>query len=148
MPQVAQPLLAVAHNRAAALDIKLDPAWDELNRLQYLRNLLVHKGGKQGDSPEDKKRFQGLLQAYPKEKLSLGENLYTLSSEGEIWISLHLCRDFVRTIEEFFKRLCTTLGLPDKGVWISSLRPLRRPVEAAKRAARTSALEVRGFSGR
>jgi hypothetical protein len=111
---------AVYLKRAAALDIKQHPAWDELNRLQYLRNLLVHKGGKQGDSPEDKKKFEGLLQAYPREKLSLGENVYTLSSESEIWISLHLCRDFVRTIEGFFKRLCTTLALPDKGVWISS----------------------------
>lgn len=104
----------------AALDIKADPAWEELNHLQNLRNILVHKGGKQGDSPEDKKKLDRLLQAFPKEKLSLQENAYALRSESEIWISLSLCRDFVRTIEEFFKRLCNRAGLPDKGTWVGS----------------------------
>lgn len=103
-------------NQAAALDVKKDPAWKHLVSLQELRNIIVHRGGRQGEAPEQKKRLDRLLQAYPKEKLELRNNVYTFGGEMEIWISMPLCREFAREIEEFFKRLCKAAGLPDKGV--------------------------------
>lgn len=37
---------------------------------------------------------------------------------GEIWVSMRLCRQFAQEIEEFFKRLFKSAGLPDKGAEI------------------------------
>jgi len=106
--------------QAAALDVKKDPAWRHLDNLQELRNIIVHRGGRQGDSPEQKERVNQLLHAYPNEKLELRENKYTFGGKMELWISMHLCRDFARQIEEFFKRLCKSAYLPEKGVQIES----------------------------
>lgn len=106
--------------RGAGLDVKQDPAWKHLESLQELRNIIVHRGGDLGKFPEQKERADRLLQSYPKEKLEPRKNVYTFGGEMEIWISMPLCREFAREIEEFFKRLCKSAGLPEKGVSMQS----------------------------
>jgi hypothetical protein len=74
-----------------SIDVKTDPAWSRLKDLQSLRNIIVHRGGKPGES-ENRKRADELLSRYPKA-------LEIRKADGfheQIWVSMNLCRDFVQ----------------------------------------------------
>jgi hypothetical protein len=105
---------AIYLKRVAAVDVKQDPAWEHLCHLEELRNIIAHGGGKPGESPEQHKKFERLVQAYPG-KVALLDSPYNVNRDKGIWISMHLCRDFTREIEGFFKRLSEGTGLSHKG---------------------------------
>ena len=100
--------------RAEIFDVKKDPAWKMVHDLQKLRNIIVHRGGRQGASHEQQKvqEVQRLDSTY--RGLSLRTSLD--GPQGELWISMDLCRDFTHEIQEFFKRLFGECGLSIKGV--------------------------------
>jgi len=90
--------------------VKVDPVWSLLQDLQLLRNIVVHRGGNCGDSPDHLKAVDGLIRRHPN-KLEL------LKADGvheQIWISMNLCRDFAREIEEFFGRIFKSAGFPNR----------------------------------
>lgn len=47
---------AIFWDRLLSIDVKTDPAWNRLQDLQSLRNIIVHRGGKRGESPEHRKQ--------------------------------------------------------------------------------------------
>jgi hypothetical protein len=104
---------AVYLQRLISLDVKADPAWNQLRDLQDLRNMIVHRGGKPGESLEHQKVMDRLLAAHP-ESLILPSDKRVVY--GEIWISTRLCKEFAKDIEGFLKRLFRAVGLPDMGV--------------------------------
>jgi hypothetical protein len=99
--------------RVGALDVRKDPGWRHIHHLQELRNMIVHHGGKRGQSEEHQRAVQRLLQEYDG-RLVLPEEPDAV--RGEIWISMRLCRDFAQEIQGFFDRLFKAAGLPGKGV--------------------------------
>ncbi len=94
--------------RVASVSVGEDPAWQHLRNLQRLRNIIVHRAGKQGDSEDDQKTVKALLRAYPG-KLQVGPR-------GELFIPTALCRQFVQEIEAFFKRIFKAAGFLETGV--------------------------------
>jgi len=100
---------------APELDVDRDSAWEDVQNLRELRNVIVHRGGMRGHSPEHQKQVDRLLRAYPG-GVSLPwspDSVY-----GEIWISVAQCREFATKIAEFFKRVFKAAGLPEKGIQI------------------------------
>lgn len=100
--------------RLISLDVREDPAWSHLRNLQDLRNAIVHRGGKRGTSADQQKVMERLLTAYP--GLLAFPDSPRESPYGEVWISMNLCRQFAREVEEFFKRVFKAVGLPEKGM--------------------------------
>ena len=93
----------------AGVDIKTDPAWKSVTDLQEIRNVVVHRGGKRGDSSDQKSAVDHLVRAYNGKLLVP----YPDSWNADVVVSLHLCRDFANELEGFFKRLFEAVGLPD-----------------------------------
>jgi hypothetical protein len=80
--------------RVLSIAVKTDPAWINLHDLQSLRNIVVHRGGKPGDSREHQKCADRLVKKYsPKAELRKADGFHE-----QIWISMHLCQEFVRRI--------------------------------------------------
>ena len=98
--------------RVAALEVKKDPAWRWVKDLHELRNIIVHCGGRPTVSREHQQAVQRLAGTY--KGLFVGKSLH--APQGELWISMDLCRDFAHEIQEFFKRLFGASGLSTKGV--------------------------------
>jgi hypothetical protein len=95
-----------------SIDVKADPAWSRLKDLQSLRNIIVHRGGKRGESLEHQKTVDGLVKKYP-QKLALR------AADGfheQIWMSMNLCRDLVRDVDGFFERVFRASGLPNRHI--------------------------------
>jgi hypothetical protein len=96
--------------RGLSIDVKTDPAWSRLKDLQSLRNIIVHRGGKPGESQEHQKTMKSLIGKYP-------EALELRNTDGfheQIWMSMNLCRDFAQHISEFFERVFVASGLPNR----------------------------------
>jgi uncharacterized protein YutE (UPF0331/DUF86 family) len=82
--------------------------------LQKLRNIIVHRDGRQGESNEQQKQVQYLLNKY-KDKFSLSPAFH--SADAGIQISMSLCSDFAREIESFLKKVFKAAGFPEEGLW-------------------------------
>jgi len=96
--------------RALSIDVKTDSAWSCLKDLQSLRNIVVHRGGKRGESAEDQKSVDDLVKRHP-------QTLALQKADGfheQIWVSMNLCRDFAQEIAGFFERVFKASGLPDR----------------------------------
>ena len=85
--------------------------WKELKNLQLLRNIIVHRRGRQGGSPEQQKAVKRLLDEY-KEGISLTDRAN--AEDREVEISLRLCLHFVTEVEQFFQRLCLAAGFQER----------------------------------
>jgi len=97
---------------ALSIDVKADRAWSRLKDLQSLRNIIVHRGGKRGESPEHQKTVDALVKKYP-------QNLELRTADGfheQIWVSMNLCRDFVQDVDGFFERVFRASGLPSRHI--------------------------------
>lgn len=96
--------------RGLSIDVKTDPAWSRLKDLQSLRDIIVHRGGKRGESQEHKKAMDSLIAKYP-------DGLELRNTDGfheQIWMSMKLCRDFAQNIGNFFERVFVASGLPNR----------------------------------
>jgi hypothetical protein len=96
--------------RGLSIDVKTDPAWSRLKDLQSLRDIIVHRGGKRGESQEHKKAMDSLIAKYP-------DGLELRNTDGfheQIWMSMKLCRDFAQNIGDFFERVFVASGLPNR----------------------------------
>lgn len=101
---------AIYLDRVLSIDVKTDPAWSRLNDLQSLRNIIVHRGGKRGESDEQRKTVDELVRRYP-------QSLELRKADGfheQIWMSMNLCRDFAQNIDAFFDRIFVASGLPNR----------------------------------
>jgi len=97
--------------KVAAVDIANDLGWLELKNLQELRNIIVHRRGRQGGSPEQQKTVKRLLDEY-KEDISLTDRANV--EDCEVEISLRLCFHFVTEVDQFFQRLCLASGFQER----------------------------------
>ena len=95
--------------RVAEVDVKSDEAWKYLSDLQEIRNIVVHRGGKRGDSRDQRSAVDRLRRTY-EGKLTVP---WPESWKADVVVSLHLCREFADQLEGFFKRLFKAVGLPD-----------------------------------
>ena len=93
-----------------SISVKTDCAWPILQDLQLLRNVIVHRGGRRGDSPEQQKDVDGLIRRHS-DKLQLQK---ADGVHAQIWVSMNLCRDFAREVEGFFERVFESAGLPNR----------------------------------
>jgi hypothetical protein len=97
---------------ALSIDVKTDPAWSQLKDLQSLRNIIVHRGGKRGESPRHQETVDELVKKYPhKLELRAADGFHE-----QIWMSMNLCRDFVRNVDGFFERVFRASGLPNRHI--------------------------------
>jgi len=96
--------------RVLSVPVKTDPAWRQIQDLQSLRNIIVHRGGKSGESPDQQVKVEELIKRYPKAlQLQKADGVHEL-----MWISMHLCRDFAQCIDGFFERIFKAAGLPNR----------------------------------
>jgi hypothetical protein len=92
--------------QVSGLDIKADPAWQQLRDMQDLRDMIVHRDGRRGSTPEHRKNFDRLVAKYSPD-LSQADSL-PLGSE--VWVSMRLCKTFAQIVQDFLKRLFKGLG--------------------------------------
>jgi hypothetical protein len=95
--------------RIGVYDVRQDAEWHRIVDLRDLRNLIVHRVGTKGQSDEQRKTAKRLEVAYSGQ-LQFPDN--GSSWYGEVWISIHLCRNFLTAIEAFFRRVFKAMGLP------------------------------------
>ncbi len=50
---------------APDLNVNQDSAWEDIQNLQELRNVIVHRGGRRGESPKHQEKLARLLKVYP-----------------------------------------------------------------------------------
>jgi len=84
------------------IHVTTHPAWSHLKDLQSLRNILVHRSGKPGESQEVRSLITRCPQAL---ELRKADGL-----REQIWMSMNLCRDFVEDIGGFFERVFKACG--------------------------------------
>jgi hypothetical protein len=101
--------------KVGGINIANDLGWRDLCNLQDLRNIIVHRRGRQG-SPEQQKIVHRLLKQYP-EDLSL-RTLWSDPEDHEVLVTFRLCSHFMGQVEAFFRRLCKAAGFQEKG-WSS-----------------------------
>jgi hypothetical protein len=101
--------------KVAGIDIANDLGWQELCSLQDLRNIIVHRRGRQGSS-EQQKVVRRLMNQYP-EDLSL-RTLWSDPEDHEVLVTFRLCSHLLEQVEAFFRRLCKAAGFQEKG-WSS-----------------------------
>ena len=97
-------------NRVLSVSVKQDAVWSRLEDLRKLRNIIVHRGGRPGESSDQKAEVKRLLSTYqPELELSRGDGFHE-----QIWISMQMCRGFAQDVDGFFERVFKTNGLPDR----------------------------------
>lgn len=94
-------------------NVKAQDQWQDVAALAKLRNLIVHRVGTQGDTPEHKKAAAELSSRYPGQLQFPPDGHWTA---GEAWLAIPLCRRFVDTVEQFFVVLFGALDIPAKGI--------------------------------
>jgi len=97
-------------DRVLSIEVKTDSAWSRVQDLQSLRNIIVHRGGKRGQSSEHQNEVDRLVKRY-------SQALEIRKIDGlhdQIWMSMNLCRDFALDVDGFFERLFKTAGLPNR----------------------------------
>jgi hypothetical protein len=107
---------AIYLERVLSIDVKADPAWSRLNDLQSLRNIIVHRGGKRGESHEHQRIVDDLVRKYP-------QALQLRKADGfheQISMSMDLCLAFAQDIDGFFERVFKASGLPNRHMQLDS----------------------------
>ncbi|MGO9268916.1 MAG: hypothetical protein ACLQOO_01415 [Terriglobia bacterium] len=99
--------------KAGSVDVTKDPVWSRIQDLHELRNIIVHRGGTRGESPEHQKTFDGLLSKYAPQVASAD---HPSSLYGEMWVSLRLCAGFATDVEAFFSRTLRAIGVSPKAI--------------------------------
>ena len=102
--------------RVVSFPVTTDPAWPLLQDLQLLRNIIVHRGGNRGDSPDHQKSVEDLIRRHP-------QKLHLQKADGiheQLWVSMNLVRAFARETEGFFERIFKAAGLPNRHLQMDS----------------------------
>ena len=102
--------------RVLSVDVKADPSWCGLQDMGSLRNIIVHRGGKPGESGEQKRTVYQLIKKYPQAI----EIRKAFGSQGQVWIGMSLCRDFAAQIDGFFERVFRATGLPNRHMMLDT----------------------------
>lgn len=92
------------------VDATTDIAWPFLRDMQKIRNIIVHRGGARGETPEHQKEFDELAARYSGDDFRQEKNL--LFGTEELWASIQLCDKFASEAEGFFRLLFRNLGPP------------------------------------
>jgi hypothetical protein len=94
-----------------------DPPWTRLKDLQKLRNIIVHRGGRSGESQDHRSDVDKLVERYPQALTLLESGAFR---DQTIGVSMDLCTDFARDTEEFFERVFKAAGLPNRHLQLES----------------------------
>ncbi|MDP2606428.1 MAG: hypothetical protein Q8S00_28130 [Deltaproteobacteria bacterium] len=95
-------------DKVVNLRISNDPAWDKLMDLSTLRDIIAHRGGRQGIDSTHQETVNKLIGKYKDEIRLIGS---PNNPDSEIEISNAFCRTFLDLIENFFDRLFKASGL-------------------------------------
>jgi hypothetical protein len=91
----------------SGFDVRSDPAWPDLLRLEDIRGIVLHRGGSDGESDAERTKVQQLAEIYPG-KLQVNDQRDAY--HHHIFITKSLCDQFVEVIEGFFTRVFAALG--------------------------------------
>jgi hypothetical protein len=94
---------------ASGVNVTADPAWPGLRDLHELRNIIVHRWGTRGDSPQHQGVFDRLVRTYAPGLSSADQPSWLY---GELWVSLRLCSQVAKEVEGFFSRLLKAIERP------------------------------------
>jgi hypothetical protein len=97
--------------RVGVFDARQDSAWQTVANLRELRHLIVHRAGTEGESDDHRRAALRLAATYP------GRIVFPdgdWSWYGEVWVSIHLCRELIESVEGLFDRLFDALGAPPR----------------------------------
>jgi hypothetical protein len=101
--------------KVANLDVANDLGWHELSNLQALRNIIVHRRGRLGESGAHQEDVRRLIKEYP-EDLALSPAPFRgleKTAEQELTVTFRLCSHFIREVDAFFHRLFKAIGVQD-----------------------------------
>lgn len=90
--------------KVAKINVSNDSSWNTLQDLRCLRNVIVHRMGKQGDENQ-RKTINMLIKKYGDQITLIGDN-----DDSQIIVSTKLCRHFIVEILGFFDRLFKECG--------------------------------------
>jgi len=101
--------------KVVKLDIANDLGWHELRNLQEIRNIIIHRRGRQGESREQQDVVQRLLKEYLEDLRLSPVRSHGLinTSEQELTITFRLCSHFLDEIDAFFRRLFKAAGFQE-----------------------------------
>jgi hypothetical protein len=104
--------------KVAEVPIGNDLAWHELFNLQDIRNIIVHRRGRVGESQQHVDTVERLLKEYP-EDLSVAPSTFggvtnLVDQDQELVPTFRLCFHFLTEVEAFFRRLCKTAGFQER----------------------------------
>jgi hypothetical protein len=104
--------------KVANLDVADDLGWQELSNLQDIRNIIIHRRGRVGDSIEQRDLVQRLLKEYPEDLILSPARLhgFTNTNEQDIIITPRLCSHFLNEIDAFFHRLFAAAGFQESPI--------------------------------
>lgn len=95
--------------KVAGIQVGSDKGWEVLQDLAEVRNIIVHRRGRQGLEPKDRHMVQQLTKRYPGEISLSGRHD---DSDAELEVSLAVCKRFIDETERFFERMFVATGWP------------------------------------
>jgi len=99
--------------KVAGVAVGSDIGWPILQDLSKLRNIIVHRRGRQGSDHKHQQAVRRLTQRYSSE-ISLSDS--DDKPDAEVRVSLSLCKRFIDEAERFFEGLFEALNWPNRVV--------------------------------
>ena len=95
--------------KVAGIQVGSDNGWQVLQDLAELRNIIIHRRGRQGSDLKDQRSVQQLTERYP-DGISLSG--CRDDPDAEVEVSVAMCKRFIDETERFFERLFVATGWP------------------------------------
>jgi hypothetical protein len=95
--------------KVAGIQVGSDRGWQVLRDVAEIRNIIVHRRGRQGADPKDQRFVQQLTERYPNEIALSGRRN---DPDTELEVSLPMCKRFTDETERFFERIFGATGFP------------------------------------
>jgi hypothetical protein len=95
--------------KVAGIQVGSDSGWQVLQDLAELRNIIVHRRGRQGADLKNQRSVQQLTERYP-DGISLSGRCD--DPDAEVEVSVAMCKRFIDETERFFECLFTATGWP------------------------------------
>ena len=95
--------------KVAGIQVGSDNGWQVLQDLAELRNIIVHRRGRQGADLKDQRSVQQLTERYP-DGISLSGRRD--DPDAEVEVSVAMCKRFIDETECFFERLFAATAWP------------------------------------
>ena len=96
--------------QGAGVAVTTDPDWDQIMDLRDLRHLIAHRVGMRGNA-EKHRETAGRLEKKYGGRIAFPDTPFY----NEVWVSLHLCREWIAAVAKFFNRIFAQLDMPALG---------------------------------